>query len=88
MVAIKDFGMPSNCANCDMCIYDNDREDSGYYCAITTNTVWLYDGRNDDCPLIEMEEPKGPFTEIEGSKDCNDCFEDSMDDWQGEGRWS
>lgn len=55
MIAIKNFGMPSNCANCDMCIYDNDREDSGYYCAITTNTVWLYDGREEDCPLIEVE---------------------------------
>lgn len=59
MVAIKDFGMPSNCSTCDMCIYDYDHEDSDYYCAITTRALDLRsDEREYDCPLVEIKEIK------------------------------
>lgn len=50
MIAIKDFGMPSCCDNCDIfnCA-DN-------ACHITyTRCENPFNDRNDDCPLIEVE---------------------------------
>ena len=59
MVAIKDFGMPSCCDNCDMAIFDNHQDnDCLYYCSITnqsiSNDVFYYK-RDVDCPLTEVE---------------------------------
>lgn len=50
MVAIKNFGMPSCCDNCE--IFDClDRE-----CRITyTKCEEPFDSKNDDCPLIEID---------------------------------
>ena len=54
MVAIKDFGMPSCCENCNMC--DN-RDLDTFYCCITLNDVNI-DKKAHDCPLVEIEERK------------------------------
>lgn len=57
MVAIKDFGMPSCCFNCDMQI---DGYSAGYYCAITEqelNDNYTLEHRHPNCPLVETEEP-------------------------------
>lgn len=58
MVAIKDFGMPSCCFNCDMHI---DGYSAGYYCAITMaelNDNYTLEHRHPNCPLVEIEERK------------------------------
>ena len=54
MVAIKDFGMPSCCENCNMC---NNRNLDTFYCSITLNDVNI-DEKAHDCPLVEIEERK------------------------------
>lgn len=54
MVAIKDFGMPSCCENCNMC---NNRNLDTFYCCITLNDVNI-DEKAHDCPLVEIEERK------------------------------
>lgn len=54
MVAIKDFGMPSCCVNCDMCLPCALGEG---LCHITQHTIGdIYDKRPSDCPLIEIEQ--------------------------------
>lgn len=53
MVAIKDFGMPSCCVNCDMCLPC--ALDEGL-CHITQHTIGdIYDKRPSDCPLAEIK---------------------------------
>lgn len=54
MVAIKDFGMPSCCENCNMCV---NRNLDTFYCCITLNDVNI-DEKSHDCPLVEIEERK------------------------------
>lgn len=54
MVAIKDFGMPSCCENCNMCA---NRNLDTFYCCITLNDVNI-DEKAHDCPLVEIEERK------------------------------
>lgn len=54
MVAIKDFGMPSCCENCNMCF---NRNLDTFYCCITLNDVNI-DEKAHDCPLVEIEEHK------------------------------
>lgn len=50
MVGIKDFGMPSCCGNCDIFNWVNKT------CHITyTSREEPFDGKNNDCPLIEVE---------------------------------
>lgn len=50
MVAIKHFGMPSCCDNCDMFEWTDKS------CIITyTRCENPFDDKNDDCPLIEIE---------------------------------
>lgn len=50
MVAIKDFGMPSCCDNCDIFNWADKS------CQITyTRCEEPFYGKNDDCPLIEIE---------------------------------
>ena len=54
MVAIKDFGMPSCCVNCDICLPC--ALDEGL-CHITQKTLSdIYNKRDSDCPLIEIEQ--------------------------------
>lgn len=56
MVAIKDFGMPSCCVNCDCCLPCAFNEG---LCHITQHTIGnIYDNRPSDCPLVEIEERK------------------------------
>lgn len=56
MVAIKNFGMPSCCVNCDMCLPCALNEG---LCHITQHTIGnIYDKRPNDCPLVEIEEHK------------------------------
>ena len=57
MVAIKDFGMPSCCENCNMC---NNRNLDTFYCCITLNDVNI-DEKAHDCPLVDIE----PLTDSE-----------------------
>lgn len=55
MVAIKDFGMPSCCENCDMCVPDYSDDRGLYYCVITEEPCREYqDNRQLSCPLIEI----------------------------------
>ena len=62
MVAIKDFGMPTCCANCDLCI-------NGQYEELTCvllgeeweETDYNSDHRDVKCPLVEIE----PLTDTE-----------------------
>ena len=50
MVAIKYFGMPSCCDNCDIFNWTDKS------CHITyTRCEEPFDSKNDDCPLIEVE---------------------------------
>ena len=50
MVAIKHFGMPSCCDNCDIFNWTDKA------CHITyTRCEEPFDSKNDDCPLIEIE---------------------------------
>lgn len=61
MIAIKDFGMPSCCMNCEMQI---DGLSAGYYCAITEeelNDNSTLKHRHPNCPLVEIE----PLTDSE-----------------------
>lgn len=59
MVAIKDMKMPSSCANCELCI-------NGQYGELTCallgeeweETDYNSDHRDENCPLIEIEESK------------------------------
>lgn len=61
MVAIKDFGMPSCCGNCDMCLPCALNEG---LCHVTQHTIGnIYDKRPSDCPLVE----------IGTCKDCEHC---------------
>ena len=54
MIAIKDFGMPHCCVNCDMCLPCALNEG---LCHITQKTLSdIYDKRDSDCPLIEIEQ--------------------------------
>ena len=65
MVAIKDFGMPSCCVNCDMCLPCALNEG---LCHVTQHTLGdIYDKRPSDCPLVEIEERK-----VEKCTDCNE----------------
>lgn len=52
MVAIKDFGMPSCCYECDLHNYHN--------CDLTNDDIekHLDDGKHPNCPLVEIEERK------------------------------
>lgn len=61
MVAIKDFGIPSCCVNCDMCTSDNPlpKDENRGYCHVTQKSITnIYDERPSDCPLVEIEERK------------------------------
>jgi len=61
MVAIKDFGMPSCCENCNINKFDylGSQGTAHWNCAITENECEDYENkRNSDCPLIEIEERK------------------------------
>ena len=64
MVAIKDFGMPSCCENCNISEFDylSSQGTAHWCCAITENECEDYGNkRNSDCPLIEIE----PLTDSE-----------------------
>lgn len=61
MVAIKDFGMPSCCENCNINKFDylGSQGTAHWNCAITENECEDYENkRNSDCPLVEIEERK------------------------------
>ena len=54
MVAIKDFGMPSCCGNCEMSCC---RRLEIFYCVITLQDVDIDSSERDmDCPLVEIKE--------------------------------
>lgn len=78
MVAIKVFGMPSCCFNCDMQI---DGYSAGYYCAITEqelNDNYTLEHRHPKCPLVEIEERKvGKWIYDKTSQNwrCSECNE-------------
>lgn len=64
MVAIKDFGIPSCCVNCDMCTSDNPlpKDENRGYCHVTQKSITnIYDEKPSDCPLVEIE----PLTDSE-----------------------
>ena len=74
MVAIKDFGMPSCCVNCDMCLPC--ALDEGL-CYLTQNTIGnIYDKRPGDCPLVE-EHKVGKWIYDKTSQNwrCSECSE-------------
>lgn len=61
MVAIKDFGMPSCCENCNINKFDylGSQGTAHWNCAITENECEDYENkRNSDCPLVDIEERK------------------------------
>lgn len=73
MVAIKDFGMPSCCVNCDMCLPCALNEG---LCHVTQHTLGdIYDKRPSDCPLVEIEERKvGKWVKNEHTFwTCSEC---------------
>lgn len=54
MVAIKDFEMPKNCLDCNLC---SNKGLFVFYCDITTNFIdEEAKERPSDCPLIEISE--------------------------------
>lgn len=60
MIAIKDFGMPSCCMNCEMFrVLDGEVAPR---CVITGHIIGssdeYLDKRADDCPLVEIEQPE------------------------------
>lgn len=81
MVAIKDFGMPSCCMNCEMQI---DGLPAGYYCAISEeelNDNYTLEHKHPNCPLVEIEERKiGEWIEVWESQ--RDEFSGEYDEWR------
>ncbi len=57
MVAIKDINMPKSC---DTCSFNREDSQSRDYCCINwADLRWVKSGKRDeDCPLIEVVEPK------------------------------
>lgn len=54
MVGIKDFGMPSNCSNCEM---SSCKGWGHFYCDITLEEIDMdSDERDADCPLVEIKD--------------------------------
>ena len=64
MLAIKNLGMPSCCANCPCSIYEEVRwmEYKFIRCGVTfskpgkSKNFWDRETRLDDCPLVEIKE--------------------------------
>ena len=55
MVAIKDFEMPNNCYQCDICYRSEHLRDEYRYCPLLGYGVYICDGTKDeDCPLVEV----------------------------------
>lgn len=84
MVAIKYFGMPSCCMNCEMRI---DGLSAGYYCAITEeelNDNSTLEHRHPNCPLVEIEEQKiGKWiSDGHGHIVCTACNEVNVSLWK------
>lgn len=67
MIAIKDVGMPKNCAECMVrqnCKVSDEWDEFD----------WYYGGRLDGCPLVEIEERKvGKWIRISGGCKCPFC---------------
>jgi hypothetical protein len=84
MVAIKDFGMPSCCENCNINKFDylGSQGTAHWNCAITENECEDYENkRNSDCPLVETEERKiGKWIEVWESQ--RDEFSGEYDEWR------
>lgn len=75
MVAIKDMEMPSCCYECDLHNYHN--------CDLTSDDIekHLDDGKNPNCPLVEVEERKaGKWEEVWESQ--RDEFTGEYDEWR------
>ena len=62
MVAIKDFGMPSCCGECNLTACKGYDEPWNYCCSVTLTDINLNDTtKPSDCPLVEIE----PLTDEE-----------------------
>jgi hypothetical protein len=75
MVAIKNFGMPSCCGECNLTTCKGKDEPWNYCCAITLKDINLDDTeRPSDCPLVEIEERKvGKWIGEKGYPICEKC---------------
>ena len=76
MVAIKDFGMPSCCANCDFCVEDKYADMT----CVLLGSEWEESDYNENhrdeyCPLVEIEERKvGKWIRVDHTKvKCSNC---------------
>lgn len=83
MVAIKDMGFPSCCANCNL--VELDKIDN-FYCGYTHHYCDNQNNeRNSDCPLVEAEEHKAGkwilIDEESNTWQCSHCIELGKDDW-------
>ena len=54
MVGIKDMQMPKNCDECELWDWVNDKP----RCNITHVLITSFCERNDECPLVEIDEVK------------------------------
>lgn len=84
MVAIKDFDMPSCCANCDFCVEDKYADKT---CVLLCSECINEKHRDDNCPLVEIKERKVGKILVSGKYrvpmyECLGCKNPVMEFWK------